>query len=157
VLACLPVVRRQDASMRVRDADIETLRAIDALGVLPAATIEQLGAGLVHAAFEPGETVFEQGDVGDRFYVVESGSAEVRIDGRLVNTLGKGDGFGEIALLDDEPRSATIRASVDAPLVTGVLERRTYLTAVTGYPASATAGRAAVSEHRARDAAGLSS
>jgi CRP-like cAMP-binding protein len=138
--------------MRIRDADIEILRAVPMLAVLPAATIEQLGAGLDRARFAPGKTVFEQGDAGDRFYVVESGRAEVVCDGRVVNTLGRGAGFGEIALLDDRPRTATILASGDQPLCLGVLERPAFLTAVTGYPMSARAGREAVALIAARDA-----
>ena len=93
-------LRRLDGRMRIRDADIEILRAVPMLAVLPAATIEQLGAGLDHAEFAPGQTVFAQGDAGDRFYVVESGRADVVRNGRVVNTLGRGEGFGEIALLD---------------------------------------------------------
>jgi hypothetical protein len=145
-------LRRLDGDMRVRDEDIEILRAVPMLGALPAATIEQLGARLEHAEFAPGQVVFEEGDRGDGFYVVESGRAEVVRQGRLVNTLGHGDGFGEIALLGDRPRTATIQACGNGPLRVAVLARPAFLTAVTGYPVSATAGREVVARIEARDA-----
>ena len=122
------------------------------LGVLPAATIEQLGAGLEHVEFAPRQAVFEQGEPGDRFYVVESGRAEVVRDGQVVDTLARGDCFGEIALLRDQPRTATIRAPADAHLGVSVLQRRAYLTAVTGYPASADAGHQVVTARLKADA-----
>ena len=153
VAASWTTLRRLDGRMRIRDADIEILRAVPMLAVLPAATIEQLGAGLDHAEFAPGQAVFAQGDAGDRFYVVESGRADVVRDGRVVNTLGRGAGFGEIALLDDRPRTATILPSGDVPLHVAVLQRPAFLTAVTGYPTSATAGREVVALHTERDAA----
>jgi MFS family permease len=152
VAASWPALRRLGGRMRIRDADVEILRAVPMLGMLPAATIEQLGARLEHAEFAPRQVVFEQGDAGERFYVVESGRAEVVRDGRIVNTLGRGDGFGEIALLGDRPRTAGIHASAGGPLRVGVLRRAAFLTAVTGYPVSATAGEEVVAFVATRDA-----
>ena len=62
VAASWPALRRLDAGMHVRDADIEIMRGVHMLGALPATTIEQLGGGLEHVEFEPGHTVFEQGE-----------------------------------------------------------------------------------------------
>jgi hypothetical protein len=98
------------------------------------------GGGLEHAEIAPGRPVFEQGERGERFFVVEAGRAEVLRDDRSVATLGRGDCFGEIALLRDCVRTATVRAFADAPLRVSVLPRDPFLTAVTGYPASAMAG-----------------
>jgi CRP-like cAMP-binding protein len=122
------------------------------LRALPAATIEQLGAGLEHADYAPREPVFEQGQPGERFYVVESGRADVVRDGRVVRTLASGDCFGEIALLRDQPRTATVRASGDASLRVGVLQRTAFLTAVTGYPASSVEGEDVVTARLRADA-----
>jgi MFS family permease len=152
VLATLPAQRRLDAEMQVRDADIAVLRAVPMLRTLPAATIAQLGDGLQHAELAPGAVVFEQGDEGDRFYVVKSGIAEVLQQGRVINTLGPGDGFGEVALLHETSRTATVRAGAGEPLRVAVLERSRFLTAVTGYPSSAAVARDVVSEVRQRDA-----
>jgi MFS family permease len=152
VAARWPALRRLDARIAVRDADIEILRGVPMLGALPAATIEQLGAGLEHAEFVPRQTVFEQGDRGERFYIVESGLAEVVLDGHVVRTLERGNCFGEIALLRDQPRTATVRASADARMRVSVLQRNTYLTAVTGYPTSSAAGDEVVSARLKADA-----
>jgi hypothetical protein len=73
------------------------------------------------------------GTGSERFYIVESGRAEVVRDRRVVETLGRGNCFGESALLRDEPRTASVRASADANMRVSVLQRTTYLTAVTGY------------------------
>ena len=153
VVASWSALRRLDAGMGVRDADIELLRSVLMLRALPAATIEQLGAGLEHAEYLPRQVVFEQGERGERFYIVESGRAEVVLDGRVVETLGRGNCFGEIALLRDQPRTATVRASADARMCLSVVQRNAYLTAVTGYPASLVAGQEVVNARLAADAA----
>jgi CRP-like cAMP-binding protein len=157
VAASWPALRRLDAEVRVRDADIETLRSIDMLGALPVATIEQLAAGLEYASFESGHTVFGQGERGEYFYIVQSGRAQVILDGRVVRTLGTGDCFGEIALLRDQPRTATVRASADTHLRVSQLRRSAYLTAVTGYPAAAAAGEDLVTSRLKADAERLHS
>ena len=145
-------LRRLDAGMRVRDADIEIMRGTRMLAALPVATIEQLGDALEHAEFAPQRAVFNQGDPGEGFYIVESGRAEVVLDGQVVTTLERGGCFGEIALLRDQPRTATVRASANAHLRVSVLRRSAYLTAVTGYPAAAAAGDAVVASRLQADA-----
>jgi CRP-like cAMP-binding protein len=97
--------------------------------------------------------VFEQGERGERFYIVESGRAEVVLDGRVVDTLGHGNCFGEIALLRDQPRTATVRAAAGSHMRVSVLQRNAYLTAVTGYPASSAAGQEVVTARLSADAA----
>ena len=81
-----------------------------------------------------GRAVFRQGDPADRFYVIETGTADVIGDGRLVAMLGPGEGFGEIGLLRRVPRTATVRAATDLELQ--ALKCNRFLPVVTGFPPS---------------------
>ena len=117
------------------DKEIGLLRAVPMLQPLPLPAIEQLARGLAPAHIPRGQTVFLQGDQADRFYVIETGAAEVVGDGRVVTTLGPGDGFGEIALLRRVPRTATVRAATDLELQALTCDR--FLPVVTGFPPSA--------------------
>jgi CRP-like cAMP-binding protein len=78
--------------------------------------------------------VITQGEAGDRFYVIRGGHAAVEVDGAETGGLGPGDFFGEIALLRDVPRTATVRAVEALDLY--ALERDDFLAAVTGYAPS---------------------
>jgi CRP/FNR family transcriptional regulator len=74
---------------------------------------ERLAGRMKARSWSEGETVIEEGRGGAGFWVVESGNAAVSIKGEMVRGLGPGDHFGEIALLDEGPRSATVKAATD--------------------------------------------
>ena len=128
-------LRRLDRSVDVRDRDITLLHSVAMFRTLPLPAIEQLARRLEPVAVPAGRVVFRQGDTGDRYYVIESGSAEVIGDGRVIATLGQGDGFGEIALLRRIRRTATVRAA-DA-LRLQALRSDHFLPVVLGYTPSA--------------------
>jgi Na+/melibiose symporter-like transporter len=114
---------------------LELLRSLPLFRPLPPATIEHLASSLVPIHVSAGEDVFRQGQSGDRFYIVKSGEVVVSVDGEPVNRLGPGGYFGEIALLRDVPRTATVAAETETELL--ALERDEFIAAVTGHSESA--------------------
>jgi CRP-like cAMP-binding protein len=140
--ALLPILatlarRRLSAldAVPVPERELELLRGIDIFKPLPPPVLESLAHHLVPVRLEPGREVFRQGELGDRFYIVADGEVEIVTDGRVVAATGPGDYFGEIALLRDVPRTATVRAKTEVEL--RALERDEFISAVTGHPASA--------------------
>ena len=85
----------------------------------------------MHVDVEPGEEVVTEGRPGQRFYVIAEGDFDVTVEGRHARDLGPGDFFGEIALLREVPRTATVTArNGNGRLL--ALERDDFLAAVTG-------------------------
>jgi hypothetical protein len=128
-------LRRIDGSIVHRDGEVAVLKRVTILRPLPVPTIDNLAAHVAVSSVAAGEDVFRQGDPGDRFYVIEDGEADVLGDGTVVNVLEPGDCFGEIALLRDTPRTATVRART--PLRLYSLARPEFLLALDGFSASA--------------------
>jgi CRP-like cAMP-binding protein len=130
-------LRRIDAGAEA-PAETGLLAAIPIFQPLPLQTLERLASQLGELRLPAGTLILRQGDPGDRFYVIAEG--EVEIEGRRH---GPGAFFGEIALLKDVPRTATVAAATDVRLLT--LEREEFIAAVTGHEPSAAAAEAIVS------------
>ena len=113
---------------------------------LSIATKERVALSLVPLEVSAGELVIRAGDEGDRFYIIGAGELDIDADGRH-STVREDDYFGEIALLRDVPRTATVTAVVDSDLYT--LQRDDFLAAVTGHPAAHAAGEEVAEERLA--------
>jgi CRP-like cAMP-binding protein len=142
VVAAWPRLAAIDRAAVGREREIAALRGVPMFAALPPLALEQLAAATVPVAAPAGSDVVRQGDRGDRFYVVAGGLLDVLVDGRPVATLGPGGSFGEIALLRDVPRTATVRARTQVEL--HALERDDFLWALTGRPAGLAAAGSAV-------------
>jgi MFS family permease len=140
---CWRRLERMDAEAAVREREVALLRETPIFEPLPPATIEQLAARLALVRASAGAEIIHQGDPGDRFYLVASGEVEVLIDGEPAGRLGPGSHFGEIALLRNVPRTATVRAIDDVELY--ALDRDIFVSAVTGHPQSEASADAVVS------------
>ena len=150
LLAMLSVrrLRRMDRSVVVLDVDIGLLQRVPMFDPLPLPAIEQLARGLESLEVPAGRAVVTEGEIGDRYYVIESGEADVLGDGRIVATLGPGEGFGEIALLRSTRRTATVVAR--SSLTLRALGSDRFISAVMGYTPSAQAAAAGVEDQLGR-------
>ena len=133
VLAALgyPRLREIDAAAVVPVETIELLRGVPLFTLLGPVAIEELARQSGRVEVAAGEAVFEQGESGDRFYAIVAGDVRVLIDGLEARTEGPGDYFGEIALLREVPRTATVLATTDLELL--FLERADFVAAVSGH------------------------
>lgn len=124
-------VHQVDRDVVLPSAALAHLRRVPMFAALSPPQLESLAAQLQPVPSAPsGTDIVVQGEPGERYYLLTAGDVEVLRDGQRVATLTAGEGFGEIALLRDVPRTATVRALGDAELV--ALDREPFLLAVTG-------------------------
>jgi hypothetical protein len=122
---------RLDAEATVPVVEIALLRSLPLFAELPAQSIERVAAALTAADLHPGAVLIEQGADGDVYYAIAAGEFDVLQDGQHLRTCGRGDGVGEIALLRQIPRSASVIARTTATVYE--LKREPFLLAVLGH------------------------
>lgn len=121
--------RRLDASLRTPEfADL--LRGISLFQPLSQPSLERVAQAATRQTVPAGTVILREGDASDEFFIIEAGAVEVTHDGHVLRQEGPGDFFGEIGLLRDVPRTATVTATAETQLV--VLEREHFLEAVRG-------------------------
>ena len=139
-----PKVRETDALAIIPAREMELLRRVPMFRLLPLTVLEQVADDATEQTFAAGTRLIGQGEVGDRFYVLATGEAEIDVDGHVVRALGPGDSFGEIALLRDVPRTATVTAATGGSVF--VLDRQAFVCAVTGDRQSMAAAEQVIGE-----------
>jgi CRP-like cAMP-binding protein len=126
-----------DRTTLVPTRALELLRAVPLFEPLAPPQLECVVRQTRWLTLEPGEVLIREGDVGEGYYVLESGELSVTQGGRSLRTVAdRGVGVGEIALLQDVPRTASVTAV--RPSVLLMLERADFLEAITGHPQATT-------------------
>lgn len=127
-------IRKLDSTALQPGPGFTLLESIPMFAVLPAAVLEKLSRDLEQLSVPDATDIVTQGEVGDRLYLVAQGQVDILKNGVSVDTTGAGDFFGEIALLRNVRRTATVRAIGDVELY--ALGRDDFLEAVTGSSAA---------------------
>lgn len=123
-----------DASADAPIVAIRLLRRIPVFAPLPGPALEGVARAARPVIASSGAEVIREGDSGDTYFALVTGTVEVKMKGVTVRSMTRGEGFGEIALLADVPRTATVVAADDVELL--AIDRPAFLTAVTGHDAS---------------------
>jgi MFS family permease len=146
VIAGIPGLRRADAASEVTLEDVARLRSVPFLGLLTPLVLERLVRHQGRVSQPADSVLVHEGETGEDFYVVRSGRLEVsHAGGAVLRELGPGDWFGEVALLRQVPRTASVRATTDVELVT--IGRDAFLGAVAGAAPSVEAARQAAATY----------
>jgi CRP-like cAMP-binding protein len=124
-----------DATALVPVVEIGLLRSLRLFSALPPPKLEGLAHSLEPVEVAAGQAVVTQGEEdGDSYFAIAEGSFEVVKEGERVNVLGRGEGFGEIALLEGRPRNATVRALEPGRVY--ALGKEPFLEVLSGHPAT---------------------
>jgi cyclic nucleotide-binding protein/MFS transporter len=145
-------VARADGISVVDESTLQLLRAVPVFEELPLTAFERLAAALEPVEFQAGDTIMREGDLGDRFVVIDTGEVEVTAAGRPIARLGHGVGVGEIALLRRSPRTATVTAL--SPVKAYGIACHAFVAAVSGPAAAAVTERIAEANLRRGSATG---
>ena len=118
------------------------LSSLPMFAPLPAATLEMVARAGTRRPVTKGEVVIRQGDSGDEFFAVSDGDFDIDMNGVYLRTAPRGDFFGEVALLSNVTRTATVTAATDGELL--AIHREPFLIAITGHEGSHAAANAYV-------------
>jgi MFS family permease len=143
-LASARPIARIDRAVLPPSEIIDLVRRVPMFAPLSLAAVEQIAARVVPVDVTAGQVVIREGEEGDRFYIVDEGVFDLDHEGDHAVISGRGEFFGEIALLRDLPRTATITAIADGRIYS--LGRDDFLSAVSGHHAGWAAGQAIVEE-----------
>ncbi len=143
-------LRRAERDAASHEETSRLLRTDSLLGLLSLSVVEELAAVLQAVEFQDGEYLMREGEPGDAYLIVARGDVEVSQAGVLLQRLGPGHGVGEISLLRDIPRTASVRAVGRVEAYS--LGSDAFLAAVTGHGAVRRAADAIAADHLARSA-----
>jgi CRP-like cAMP-binding protein/MFS family permease len=117
VICCWAGLLQLDRDLDVDDERLKLVSSVPWLHTGSLAEQDRLAALLEEESAPAGDVILYQGEPGVRFYILQSGAARVLVDGREISRLRSGDWFGEVALLSDIPRTATVQATEDSALL----------------------------------------
>jgi MFS family permease len=121
-----------DSDATIPVVEMTLLRSLPIFAALPAAPLETLARESQRVVVPAGDDVFKQGDDGDQYYAIIDSTVAILRDGTELTRLTRGEGFGEIALLHNVPRTATVRAIHETHLL--AIGQEQFLTALTNHP-----------------------